>query len=186
MQGVSALEIALYSSSSASPQPSSTTTRRGLSGFCISGFGARWKDWPFVTGASLPVIAITFGSINGTTFGSQGVHWKVTKNNTKLTLDVQMNCKGFSHETPSRQILRCSERRSWAHVNDAANLATRSAARRQKTTGPYTGRHQQKAGQLARMWGQVSSLSGCQRHSCPGSLATLQARPQTATASRCR
>ncbi|CAL5218545.1 g234 [Coccomyxa viridis] len=36
------------------------------------------------------------------------------------------------------------------------------------------------------MWGQMSSLSGCQRHSCPASLVTLQARPQTATASRCR
>lgn len=48
MQGVSALEMALYSSSSISPQPSRTTTRRGFSGFFIFGLGSSLKELPFV------------------------------------------------------------------------------------------------------------------------------------------
>ena len=48
MQGVSALDMALYSSSSISPQPSRTTTRRGFSGLFIFGLGFSLKELPFV------------------------------------------------------------------------------------------------------------------------------------------
>ena len=47
MQGVSAREMALYLSSSISPQPSRTTTRRGFAGFFIFGLGSSLKELPF-------------------------------------------------------------------------------------------------------------------------------------------
>ena len=71
MQGVSALEMALYSSSAISPQPSRTTTRRGFSGFFIFGLGSSLKELLFVMVPIAPEAYLAPYSASGSLFDNR-------------------------------------------------------------------------------------------------------------------